>query len=287
MSLAGTGAGTVTGPGINCPGDCTEVYPTGTVVALNAPPASPPPTVFKQWTGDCTGTSPSCTVTMNANRNVVAHFELIRTLTVIGGALGSDVAGSVTSNPAGITCTWPPGQVCTDTAPYPHGTVVTLTAVLGPGGTRVAWGGDCTGATGNVCTLPMDADKTVHVDTFRLFQPDKQAAFAPLEWSTQLQVPDGEGQVVMNGSIASGVGAGITAMTAGARTGTNRVEAVLVRGAGRPGTWRFDFSGQPSFRSGSLRVVAGTVSLVTADVLLFRVQGNPGERVVFTFEAAP
>jgi hypothetical protein len=88
----------VTGPGINCPGDCTEVYPSGTVVVLNATPASTPPTVFKQWTGDCTGTSPTCALTMNANRNAVAHFELERTLTVIGGSSG-DIGGSVSSNP--------------------------------------------------------------------------------------------------------------------------------------------------------------------------------------------
>ena len=36
VALAGTGTGTVTGPGINCPGDCTETYPAGTPVTLTA-----------------------------------------------------------------------------------------------------------------------------------------------------------------------------------------------------------------------------------------------------------
>jgi hypothetical protein len=80
---------------------------------------------------------------------------------------------------------------------------------------------------------------------------------------------------------------GLAALTAERRTGTNRVEAVLVRGAGRPGTWRFDFSGETTIRPGSLRVVAGTVVVITGDSLVFRLQGKPGERVVFTFEVDP
>jgi hypothetical protein len=36
--------------------------------------------------------------------------------------------------------------------------------------------------------------------------------------------------------------------------------------------------------AGSLRVVAGEVSLVTGNVLAFRMKGIPGERIVFTFE---
>ncbi len=130
----------------------------------------------------------------------------------------------------------------------------------------------------------MDADKTATVDTFRTFQADAKASAAPLAWSTQLEVPDGEGQVVMNGRIASAVRPGLAAMTVQGRTGANRVEALLVRGAGRPGTWRFDFSGQSVIKPGSLRVVAGTVALVTGDAVVFRLQGKPGERVVFTFE---
>jgi PKD repeat protein len=126
VDVAGSGTGTITGTGINCPGDCTEPFPSGTVVTLTATPAGTPPTVFKQWTGDCTGTTNPCVLTMTANKNAVAHFELIRTLTVQGGA-NSDISGSVTSNPPGITCTWAPTSPCTDTAVYINGSVVTLT----------------------------------------------------------------------------------------------------------------------------------------------------------------
>ena len=34
----GTGTGTITGPGISCPGDCTETYADGTAVSLSANP---------------------------------------------------------------------------------------------------------------------------------------------------------------------------------------------------------------------------------------------------------
>ena len=133
----------------------------------------------------------------------------------------------------------------------------------------------------------MDADKTVNVDTFRLFQDDTKAPPRPWPGPRELEVPDGEGQVVMNGRVASAVRPGLAAMAAQGRTGVNRVEAVLVRGAGRPGTWRFDFSGQAVVKPGSLRVVAGTVALITGDAVVFRLQGKPGERVVFTFEVDP
>jgi len=76
----------------------------------------------------------------------------------------------------------------------------------------------------------------------------------------------------------------LAAMAAEGKRGVNRVEAVLVRGAGRPGTWRFDLSNQPAMKPGSLRVVAGTVALITNDAVVFWLQGKPGERIVFAFE---
>jgi uncharacterized repeat protein (TIGR02543 family) len=287
VTLAGSGTGVVTGPGINCPGDCDEAYPPATTVTLTATATTTPSTVFKGWTGDCSGTGP-CVLTVTADKNVTAHFELNRTLTVIGGT-SSDVPGTVTSAPAGITCAWVPGQACTDIAVFMNGTTVTLTAVLGPGGTRAQWGGACAAATGLVCTVLMDADKTATIDTFRLItrEQEQQKAAPALSWSSQLDVPDAEGQVVMNGRLAAPARPGIAALAMETRPGTNRVEAALVRGGGRPGTWRFDFSGQAAFKPGSLRVVAGAVALITSDAVVFRLQGTAGERVVFTFEVVP
>lgn len=275
------GGGNVTGPGIDCPTDCEELFPAGTVVTLTANPTTNPPAVFSQWQGHCVGTAP-CVVTMDSNRNVVAHFDRVWTLTVQSG-VNSDVGGTVTSTPGGISCTWPPA--CTSTAPFLNNTTVTLSVITG--GVTILWGGACTGAVGASCTLVMDGDKVVTLDTLRLITrgAETRSALTQLQFTSQLEVEAGEGQVVVNGRM-SPAKAGLSAIAVERRPGTNRVEAVLVRGA-RPGVWRFDFSGQAQFRPGSLRVVAGTVATLAGDTAAFRLQGRPGERIVFTFEIDP
>jgi hypothetical protein len=62
------------------------------------------------------------------------------------------------------------------------------------------------------------------------------------------------------------------------------VEATLVDAEG-PGLWRFrlDLGGGAILEPGSLQVTAGTVELQGPDDLVFRMEGFPGERVVFTF----
>ena len=49
-------------------------YEAGTVVTLIAAPADG--WIFKHWSGDALGTSPTATVVMNADKTVTAHFEL-------------------------------------------------------------------------------------------------------------------------------------------------------------------------------------------------------------------
>jgi len=78
------GGGNVTSepPGIRCggnrpdpggnPANCTAVFPRGTNVTLTAIPD--PGWVFMGWGGDCTGTSPTCTLTMDRDRWVTAFF---------------------------------------------------------------------------------------------------------------------------------------------------------------------------------------------------------------------
>jgi hypothetical protein len=101
-------------------------------------------------------------------------------------------------------------------------------------------------------------------------------------WISDLAVPGGQGQVVLNGTDAFFPSAGPSRVTAPVRPGSNRVEAVLVNANGRGGTWRFDLGGQ-GLKAGSLRVVAGEVVLATPDTVVFRLSGRPGERVVFAF----
>ena len=78
-------------------------------------------------------------------------------------------------------------------------------------------------------------------------------------------------------------GKGRSSAVATGRRGENRIEAQLVQGSGRPGTWRFELGSTASFEAGSLRVIAGEVAQITGDAVVFRLKGQPGERVVFTF----
>lgn len=98
-------------------------------------------------------------------------------------------------------------------------------------------------------------------------------------WRSTLAVPGARGQVVVDGvqQVAVGPGAGAPSPSLG--PGPHRLEAVLVDGAGRPGTWRFDLSAAP----GSIRVVAGEVEETGPGHVTFRLTGVPGERAVFTF----
>ncbi len=57
--------------GIDCGTDCSQPYDGGTLVTLTASPAK----LFKEWAGNCSGTSTTCTVTMSAERGVTAIFE--------------------------------------------------------------------------------------------------------------------------------------------------------------------------------------------------------------------
>ena len=73
VGKAGTGSGTVTGSGINCGVDCSELYTAGMTVTLTAAAATG--SIFNGWSGSCLGTG-ACHLTMNAVRNVAATFRL-------------------------------------------------------------------------------------------------------------------------------------------------------------------------------------------------------------------
>jgi len=91
LTVAKTGMGTVTSDpaGIDCGTDCSEPYPSSTEeicieygpcntittyqnVTLTAAPA--PGWAFQSWSGDCSGTATTCTLTVNGNESVNATF---------------------------------------------------------------------------------------------------------------------------------------------------------------------------------------------------------------------
>lgn len=75
LSVTKTGNGTVssTPTGINCGTDCNESYSSFTTVSLNATPSTD--NVFKGWTGGCSGSNATVSVTMDATKSCTAVFE--------------------------------------------------------------------------------------------------------------------------------------------------------------------------------------------------------------------
>jgi Divergent InlB B-repeat domain len=285
--------------GINCGGDCDEVYRQGTAVSLSQ--TANPGSVFKGWSGACSGTG-ACNVAMNNVRFVTADFELVRNLTVTVTncssplCLGATVTSSSTPSQPGeprINCTVPPSpHVCQTT--YPNGVTVMLTATPAQF-TFVTWGGACAGTGGNVCTLIMDADKQADASFLVGFgnpkpsadrMPDPGPSGPSLSWQSLLQAPGAQGQVLFNGQQPAFAGPGISHLTSLARAGENRVDARLQTG-GNPGTWRFDLRTTESLEPGSLRVLEGEAALVLQDAIVFRLSGRAGEQLSFTFRLKP
>ncbi len=150
VSLAGNGGGTVTSSigGINCGTTCADNFPPNTVVTLTAEPAVG--SVFTGWMGGCTGTLPTCDVTIAQATSVTATFTL-QTFTVTIGKVGVGT-GAVTGS-GGINC----GAACTTTVDY--GTMVTLTAAPLALSNFIGWGGPCSGV--GMCTTTITANTTI------------------------------------------------------------------------------------------------------------------------------
>jgi List-Bact-rpt repeat protein len=97
VEVDGTGQGTVTGGGINCPGTCSASEPPQSSVTLTATPA--PGSAFVGWGGACTGTG-SCTVALPYDQNVIATFGPAGTIATAGGtpsAAGSPIGAGTTA----------------------------------------------------------------------------------------------------------------------------------------------------------------------------------------------
>jgi hypothetical protein len=153
LTVSVTGAGRVTGPGIDCPTDCTEQYAAGTTVQLAT--AAPAGTTLASWGGDCvsSGSAPTCVVVMDQNRSVAATFADLPPATRL---LTVSVTGSGKVTGPGIDCP----TDCTEQ--YPAGTSVQLAASTTGGTTFAGWGADCASAgTAGSCSLTMDLNKSV------------------------------------------------------------------------------------------------------------------------------
>jgi hypothetical protein len=166
VATVGTGAGSVQSQptGIQCPSTCVSTFPAGTLVTLTATPAAG--SVFGGWSGACTGTSPTCTVSMSAAASATASFSAVVASYPLTAAATGAGTGTITSSPAGIAC---PTNCSVN---FPAGTVVTLTAA--PTGTSLfaGWGGACSG-TATTCTVTTSAAQSVSA----MFNPPPPATF--------------------------------------------------------------------------------------------------------------
>src|SRR5262249_33071068 len=119
----GAGGGTVrsTPAGILCGATCSGQFDPGTMVTLVAEPD--PTSTFMGWAGSCSGAAPSCTVRLDARKEVRATFAARSndrySLTVLRSGSGS---GRVATGDRSIDC----GETCVAT--YAAGTQVSLKA---------------------------------------------------------------------------------------------------------------------------------------------------------------
>jgi hypothetical protein len=160
---AGTGDGRVTSTptGIDCPGDCSEPLPLGSMVRLVA--SANEGSVFTGWSGACTGTSP-CDVTVDGSTVVVASFA--RRTYPLNVTQTGDGQARVTASEADIDC----GTVCSTTVP--HGTTVILSVSPEVGSELVTWSGGCAAAgSAPTCTVTVTAALTVGVNVARRTYP--------------------------------------------------------------------------------------------------------------------
>ncbi|MFP5351518.1 MAG: InlB B-repeat-containing protein [Actinomycetota bacterium] len=181
VNRGGDGLGTVTDnhTKIDCGTTCSATYAAGTSVTLTATPDAATKATFASWSG-CTSETPSCTVTMDADKAVTASFSKTGSfvLTVVKAGQGTGTVTSTSDNPptgpAQINC----GANCT--ASYAKDTRVTLTATSdqASGSTFAGFsGGGCSG-TLSTCVVTMDAAKTVTATFNKLGNFDLQVTKA-------------------------------------------------------------------------------------------------------------
>ena len=156
---------------ISCGNKCVSPYSAASIVTLTAKAGSG--STFAGWTGACTGTAATCTVSVNGLVNVGASFTQTRNGGGGGGGGGAgggggsgnptltvkvtNGKGTITGTPGTINC----GKACSTSVVA--GSAVALTATPEPGFRFVNWGGACTG-TAPTCVVTVRSATSVQAN---------------------------------------------------------------------------------------------------------------------------
>ena len=160
VQFAGTGGGSVTGPGLNCLGGaaCTVGFPRTDLSSLpriDLSALANSASLFSGWSDACTGTG-NCSIVMDGFKTVTATFDAIPvqlSLNVIGLA---GQQGSLVSEDGTITC----GSSC-PALTHAANASFTLLAKPGPNASFIGWtDGPCRG-TAPKCTFALTGPTTI------------------------------------------------------------------------------------------------------------------------------
>ncbi|MDD2816145.1 MAG: Calx-beta domain-containing protein [Thiotrichaceae bacterium] len=189
VTKTGTGSGLVsaivgaTVP-LNCGSVCSTSFTPDSNTILTLTATVDAGSTFTGWSGDCSGTASTFTLTMNADKTCTANFNSSSAGGSTGGTTGGSTGGTTGGTTGGSTSTAPPtgsiltvsnkgtgtgiisaaqgllntgifcGGVCLEI--YTPSTALTLTATAATGSIFTGWSGDCN-ATGKVL---LDTDKS-------------------------------------------------------------------------------------------------------------------------------
>ena len=155
VNKSGTGAVTSSDGRISCGSTCSATYTAGTIVTLTATALSGGS--FTGWSGDCTGTNSTCSLTMDRGRTATATFSSSSSTTLTVAKMSTNNGGgTVTSAPSGINC----GSTCK--YGFSPGDTVTLTASPNASSGFTGWGRDgATCGTADACTVTVNSAMTV------------------------------------------------------------------------------------------------------------------------------
>jgi hypothetical protein len=149
---------------------CEDVFAGGTVVTLTA--TAPEGNIFRGWGGDCEDSEPTCTLTVDSEKQVTASFA--PTSRFVSVSIFGNGGGSVVSSPAGIDCTGSGGSK--DGAcfwHFPAESQVVLTATPNASSVFAGWTQGCPAAE-SVCTLSMNQSHFVSA----VFEPKQMLSLS-------------------------------------------------------------------------------------------------------------